>query len=172
MAQFEPAFKALMKLEGLYNNDPADRGGETYRGISRNNWRGWSGWEQIDRLKKDKDFPANLERNADLQARVHDFYLRYFWMPCMDQIADQAVATWLFEKGVNMGFGRAVRLVQQALHVDADGVIGPQTMRKLNATDPARLLADCRDQAKRFYTKLALDDPSQTKFLHGWLARA
>lgn len=172
MSQYLPAFAALVKHEGGYVFDPDDHGGETYRGITRKNWRGWSGWPDVDRLKQEKDFPANLDRNADLQAKVRDFYFKNYWTPSMEAIADQDLANWLFDKGVNMGIRQAVKLLQRALAVDEDGVIGPQTMARLNNADPVKLLADCREAAKRFYTKLALEDPTQTKFLHGWLARA
>jgi lysozyme family protein len=172
MAAFLPAFAATMKHEGGYAYDPHDYGGETYKGISRKNFRGWSGWADIDRLKRDKDFPACLDRNADLQGKIREFYQRNFWTPSLDVIKDQDLANWLFDKGVNMGIRQAVKLIQRALHVDVDGVIGPQTMAQLNAAEPIALLADCREEAKRFYTKLALNDPTQTRFLHGWLARA
>ncbi|MBW4056958.1 MAG: hypothetical protein HIU83_16505, partial [Proteobacteria bacterium] len=127
MALFEPAFKLTMKHEGGYANKKHDHGGETYRGISRNNWRGWDGWPQIDKLKEQKDFPACLDRNADLQGKVRAFYQRNFWTPVMDEIADQNLVNWLFDKGVNAGIQRAYKLLQRALNVDQDGIIGPQT---------------------------------------------
>jgi lysozyme family protein len=192
LADFEPAFKETMKHEGGYANDPHDHGGETYRGISRKNWRGWDGWPQIDRivgalvaaaaLDDDPDrvrqtaflheINAALDKNPDLQGRVREFYKRNFWMPVMQDVQNQELANWIFDKGVNMGVSRAYKLLQRALHVDQDGVIGPQTRAMLNAADPVKLLADCREEAKRFYTQLALKDPSQSRFLHGWLARA
>ncbi len=172
MADFKIAFTALLKHEGGYANDPHDHGGETYRGIARRYWPGWEGWADIDRLKKGPGFPGNLAANADLQGKVRDFYSRNFWTPSLDAITNQPLADWLFDKGVNMGIRQAVKLLQRALHVDADGILGPQTMRMLNCADPVQLLAGCRDEARRFYTKLALNDPTQTRFLQGWLARA
>jgi lysozyme family protein len=181
MALFEPAFNELIKHEGGYVNDPDDHGGETYRGISRKNWPGWNGWADVDKIKSGHpqvgaihELPLQkaLNSNADLQGRVKEFYRRNFWMPPMEAMSDQALANWLFDKAVNMGVRQAYKLMQRAVHVDEDGVIGLQTMRGINAADPVQLLADCRDQAKRFYVNLALHDPSQTRFLNGWLARA
>lgn len=172
MAQFDPAYTKLIKHEGGYANDPDNHGGETYRGISRNNWRGWEGWAQIDKLKQGKDFPHCLNINADLQGSVRAFYRRNFWTPLMDEIQDQPLVNWLFDKCVNMGSRRAYKLMQRALHVDEDGVIGQETKHGIHQMDPALLLAACREEAKRFYTKLALDDPTQAKFLRGWLGRA
>ena len=176
MADFETAFKLTMKHEWGYANDPADHGGETYMGISRKNWRGWDGWTDIDKIKsghpQGEPLQKALANNADLQGRVKLFYKRNFWTPIMDEIDDQALVNWLFDKGVNMGIRRAYKLMQRALHVDEDGIIGPQTRAQIRQTDPVQLLADCRDEAKRFYTNLALHDPTQSRFLHGWLARA
>ena len=190
MAQFEPAFAATMKHEGGYANNPADKGGETYRGISRKNWPGWDGWPDVDRIKlkmsddniinEAKIHPSSLishlssilAANADLQGRVRNFYKRNFWMPQMDEINDQELINWLFDKGVNMGIGRAYKLLQRALHVDEDGVIGMQTRKAINEADPAELLEACRNEAKRYYTNIALHDPTQSRFLQGWLARA
>lgn len=177
MAEFEPAFTALLKWEGGYSNNPADRGGETYRGISRKNWPGWDGWPQVDKLialipAPHTEITAALGRNPDLQGRVRDFYRRNFWMPPMQSIADQSLANWLFDKAVNLGIRHAYKLMQRALHVDEDGVIGLQTLAAINSAEPTELLAACRDNAKRYYTSIALHDPSQSCFLHGWLARA
>ncbi|HIJ95797.1 MAG TPA: N-acetylmuramidase [Desulfuromonadales bacterium] len=172
MALFEPAFAAAMKFEGGYNNDPDDSGGETYRGISRVNWPGWNGWPDVDHLKQQKDFPVCLDRNADLQGRIKDFYKRNFWTPVMDEINDQNLVNWLFDKGINMGIRPAYKLMQRALHVDEDGIIGPQTKAAINAANPVELLAGCRAAAKAYYTHIALHNPKKSKFLHGWLARA
>ena len=40
-----------MEHEGGYVDDRDDRGGETYRGISRNNFPDWKGWKKIDGFK-------------------------------------------------------------------------------------------------------------------------
>ena len=50
MADFNQAFDITMGHEGGYANNKLDTGGETYRGVSRNNWPDWEGWRLIDRL--------------------------------------------------------------------------------------------------------------------------
>ena len=52
MADFNKAYKATMGHEGGYVDDPADKGGETYKGIARRYNPGWGGWKQIDPLFK------------------------------------------------------------------------------------------------------------------------
>jgi len=50
-----------LDLEGGYSNDIDDAGGETYAGISRNNFPDWYGWTIIDDLKDEINFPKNID---------------------------------------------------------------------------------------------------------------
>ena len=52
MAIFNLAYKKLEVAEGGYVNDPDDKGGETYKGISRKANPNWAGWISIDQIKK------------------------------------------------------------------------------------------------------------------------
>ena len=114
MADFEKAFQRLMHEEGLVLSDhPADKGGQTYAGIARKFHPDWTGWKYVD---------AGTTPPTQL---VRDFYHVEYWMPVKgDQITDQKVATVLFGQYVNMG-GNAIKLVQAAVGVIADGKLGP-----------------------------------------------
>lgn len=174
MAEFDIAFEPMIKHEGYpgYVNNPSDHGGETVAGISRKNWPGWKGWELVDKFKTLPAPKTAMKDSPDLYAMVKDFYRRNFWYPRLDEVTSQEVANWVFDKGVNMGIRQAVRLLQRALDIPDDGIFGNQTLRAVNGTDPAEMVAKCREQAKKFYTALAEKDPSQKQFLNGWLARA
>ena len=82
MANFELAFHRLMQDEGVVlTNDPTDRGGLTYAGISRKFHPGWAGWKFIDAGDTP---PTQL---------VRDFYHVTFWMPVQgDKLPNQQVA--------------------------------------------------------------------------------
>lgn len=172
MAEFDPAYAKTMRHEGGYANNPADRGGETYKGIARNFWRGWKGWPLVDAAKAKPGFPKSLASDATLQQLVADFYRRNFWAPWMGGIESQDLADWVFDKAVNMGITQAVKLLQRAAGVAADGQVGPKTMAAIQAADQSQLLESCREQARTFYRQLADNNPSQRQFLKGWLARA
>lgn len=164
-----------MKHEGGYANNKADRGGETYRGIARKFWSGWVGWPLVDEAKKQPGFPKSLDNNALLQAHVKAFYRHVFWPQYLLDMADQDLANWLFDKGVNMGLPQAVKLLQRAAGVIDDGQYGPKTAAVVATSlsrDPDGLLEACRVQARAFYIALAERNPSQKQFLKGWLARA
>ena len=51
MADFSKAIPKLLKKEGGYVNNPADRGGETYKGIARKYHKSAFMWTLIDRYK-------------------------------------------------------------------------------------------------------------------------
>lgn len=175
MADFETAYLLTMGHEGGYANNPADRGGETYRGIARKFWPGWSGWKLVDAAKQQLNFPRSLGENLPLQAQVKAFYRNAFWPQYLADMTNQALANWLFDKSVNMGPAQAVKLLQRALGITDDGKFGPKTAAAVAAgltRDDADLLDACRAQARAFYTALAERDPSQRQFLKGWLARA
>ena len=126
MAEFEQAFSVMIKNEGFpgYVNDPHDRGGETVAGISRKNWPGASVWPLIDAMKAKPDFPNNLKKSAELMPLVKDFYRRNFWHTDFVSLKSQELATWLFDKRVNMGLKRPIKFLQEALGVDVDGIFG------------------------------------------------
>ena len=51
MAVFEKAFAKTIKAEGGYVNNPNDRGGETYMGVTRKNYPNLKLWIIVDNAK-------------------------------------------------------------------------------------------------------------------------
>lgn len=172
MASFDEAYAATEKNEGGYANHKVDTGGETYRGIARKHWPGWAGWEIVDALKSKPGFPKSLASNEKLQELVKDFFRRNFWSYWLDQFQSQSIASWVYDKRVNMGTETAVKLLQRALGITADGHLGSGTLNAVNSADPEKLREKLREQAKTYYLAIVERDPSQKVFLNGWIARA
>lgn len=190
MADFESAFQLTMKTEGGWADNPADRGGETYRGIARRWHPDWPGWALVDRAKVGGRFvPDRLSASdrAALDQLVRVFYRQQFWAPMRgDAIASQRVAEELFDTAVNASPGAATLLLQRALNVlnrrgalwpdlVLDAELGPGTLAALAAATERgedgllhRLLNAL--QAARFVAIME-KDPSQEVFARGWLAR-
>ena len=171
MADFVQAYQYLVPDEGGYVNNPADPGGETYRGISRKNWPAWGGWALVDTLRlAGVNFPRVLDINPELQSACQVFYQKNFWR--FDGIENQELANKIFDECVNMGTGVVVKLLQQSLRyvsgqpIAADGQYGPQTEALINASDPAALLAELRAQIAVYYCRIGKPD-----FLLGWMRR-
>jgi lysozyme family protein len=75
---------------------------------------------------------------------------------------------------VNTGISQAVKLIQRALQaagtqVAEDGIIGPITLAAINKADPTSLLAALKSESAGYYRLLASANPSQQKFITGWL---
>ena len=162
MADFQPAVQNTELWEGGYSNHVADSGGETYRGISRNNFPNWNGWAIIDVIDH-----STLDQNSQLQALVVAFYHATFWH--YDGINDQAVANKIFDLAVNVGQRHAIKIVQLAVSVIADGVYGPATEAAINCT--SNLLPSIKDQATNYYEQIVQAHPEDAIFLAGWLRR-
>ncbi|GFE61918.1 glycoside hydrolase family 108 protein [Geobacter sp. AOG2] len=187
MADFNAAHAKAMENEGGYANNPADAGGETYKGIARKFWPSWSGWRFVDGIKSKvtaqphfgtsgyyewvKLFNSLLIQINQLQRYVVDFYKVNFWDKYrLSEINDQAVATWLYDHVVN-GAARGIQWLQEAAGVAADGKIGPATIAAINAADPATLLQEAEDVAAFYRLDKAAANPSQIQFLPSWLRR-
>lgn len=144
MADFTPAYKILEELEGFFSNHPADPGGRTWKGVARNYWPRWKGWAYIEQAIREhgSDWQRYAKEDPDLEGLVQEFYVEQFWNRIQgEKIQDQDVAEELFEQAVNMGVHRAVTHLQRAINlfsqfdkITEDGVIGPNTLEKLNTT--------------------------------------
>ena len=88
----------------------------------------------------------------------------------LSEVTDQAVAAWIYDHVVNGG-SRGAMWIQEAAGVTADGAIGPQTIRSINAADPAALLRKACDLAAFYRLDRTSADPSQIRFLPSWLRR-
>ena len=173
MAQFLPACQKVLQHEGGYVNDPDDPGGETYKGIARKIFSKWDGWLIVDTLKKQSGFPANLDKDADLQEKVQDFYRVNFWDKMSgDKIINQLVAESIFDFGVNAGISTSSGLAQMVLGLTADGVIGNESIAKINSCDAEHFLSAFTVAKIARYITIVKKRPSSQKYFYGWVRRA
>jgi hypothetical protein len=155
-SNFDKALACVLKSEGLYVNNPADPGGETMRGVTRNAWSTW--------LKR----PVEDGEMAKLTVEdVTPFYKALYWESAGCDKMPIGLDYLLFDAAVNMGVGRAVRLLQQSLGCVPDGVIGPNVINALNITPVDRLLTKFTTQKEQFYKSLK----TFSVFGQGWLNR-
>jgi lysozyme family protein len=172
MANFANAFAATMKAEGGYVNDPQDPGGETYKGIARKFNSKWDGWITIDMAKRENNFPANLDGNAELQQKIKAFYEVNYWDKMRgDDITDQNIAESVFDFAVNAGTIASSKLAQITVGAEPDGTIGPATLQKLNATDPRTFVALFSLHKIARYVNICEKRADSKKFFYGWVKR-
>lgn len=175
MGNFKISFDITNKTEGGYADNPDDSGGETYAGISRNNWPNWGGWKYVDLAKEGQTAPGLISRilnnNTTVQQSVQFFYKQNFWEVLkLDQINDQQICNTVYDFGVNSGTGKSAKYLQISAGVNADGIIGHLTIDNVNGQDAKELYNTFNVMREAFYRGLA-DNPSQAQFLHSWLSR-
>lgn len=133
MANFNLAFLLIKHSEGGYANDPTDRGGETYVGISRKFWPQWPGWNTIEQCKLKKGFPLNLRDDVELSNLVKKFYKENFWDKIKgDFLSSQKIANLLLDAAVNEGIVPAVKRAQLLCGLPQTGSVDSILLNKLN----------------------------------------
>lgn len=167
-------------VEGGYVNDPLDRGGETYKGISRKFHGNWEGWEIIDDYRMSGSI-AQLDKDEDLQEMVFEFYEQNYMRPFLE-IPEDEIREELFDTAVNMGLGTATRFLQRALNLVnrngknfddlvVDGNIGKMTMSAYSKVNKKILLKVLNGLQFCRYKDIVENDPTQEKFFNGWMLR-
>ena len=138
MANFLAAHRLVMVNEGGWNITKGDKGGETYKGISRVNFPTWSGWLIVDdyKTKHPDTFKNLLEYDLILQGKVLNFYRANFWNTIQgDQIISQNTADSIYDSAVNMGVKESIMLTQDTLfNGNRNGIqYGTMDQKTLNA---------------------------------------
>ena len=132
MAVFEKAFAKTVAAEGGYVNNPNDRGGETYMGITRKNYPKLKMWATIDKLKNvlsKRDLNSKLSKDEDIQKEVKEVYKKNYWMPLkLDLINSQRVANEFFDISVNCGTKAAIKSMQRIAGLVETGRMNTQTI--------------------------------------------
>ncbi|MBO9588288.1 glycoside hydrolase family 108 protein [Devosia sp.] len=158
--RFERCLTEILRHEGGYVDHPSDPGGATNMGITRKTlarWRKVTPWTGVS-----KAAVAALTRN---EAAL--IYRANYWNTAKAGSMPSGVDLALFDFAVNSGPDRAVRVLQAALGVAADGEIGPVTLVAVEAADPRRLINALCDRRLSFLQRLT----SFAVFGRGWTRR-
>ena len=156
LSNFPAALALVLKSEGGFVNHPSDPGGMTNLGVTRNVWKEW--------VKRDVDEAEMRSLTPEL---VTPLYTARYWDSCKCDDLPRGVDYAVFDSAVNMGPGRAAKLLQTALGVMADGAIGRATIAAATAADPVELLEAFSLGKEAFYQSL----PTFATFGKGWLNR-
>ncbi|HEY7770827.1 glycoside hydrolase family 108 protein [Longimicrobium sp.] len=161
-SSFESALAFVLKWEGSkFTNDPDDHGGATRYGVTQ---------RVYDAHRQRAGQPLQSVKFITMD-EVRTLYRRGYWGPAHGDQAQPPLDLVLFDTGVLMGVGRATRFLQTALGVAADGAAGPATLAALAAASPRAVAVRVADLREARLRKIVANDPSQGKFLKGWLNR-
>lgn len=109
MTAFDRALQLVLRHEGGLVDNPKDPGGLTNFGISQ------------------RAYPKLDIRNLT-QADAAEIYRRDYWEKIHGDELPAPLAIALFDTAVNVGWPRAILMLQESLGVTVDGNIGPQTL--------------------------------------------
>lgn len=158
--RFDACLAEVLKHEGGFSDHPADPGGATNMGITRKTlarWRQVSPWT---------DLPKDQVRTLG-KAEAGRIYRALYWEPCGADRMPAGLDLTVFDYAVNSGPDRAIRALQAALSVPADGVVGPVTLAAAGRADPRMAVNALCDQRLGFLKTLA----TFPTFGRGWTRR-
>ena len=145
----------LLKSEGGNDDDKADHGGRTSRGVTQ---REYDAWRKLQGKATRDVWTANDDEIASI-------YHSEYWLPLCD-LLPMGIDYLYFDMAVNAGPYKAAILLQRALGVTADGRIGPVTREAIKSANPKTLISAFSNAKADFYRSL-----HQPKFIKGWLNR-
>ena len=145
---FEEAFSRLIVNEGGLSNVSGDAGGLTKYGISQRSY-------------PDLDI-GNL---TIVEAKA--IYLRDYWQRGGMDRYDSGLAFQVFDCSVNSGIGTAIRLLQRAVGVVEDGVVGPMTLAAIQSRSVCEVIMRFSAERLLFLVKLS----GWNDFGRGWARR-
>ena len=127
-------------------------------------------------MDNDNDIDSNDIKKLDLN-HAKEIYFNNFWKSFYDSMLYEKVAIKMFDVGVNAGTNRSNKLLQTALNslgskLKVDGLVGRTTLEEISKYKETDVLKSyCTTQAN-FYNSIVKNDPTQAKFIKGWLKRA
>lgn len=196
--RFSRAHAKVAEIEGGFVNDPKDRGGATKYGVSLR-FLVHEGMIDTDAdgvgdfdLDMDGDIDVeDIKRLQPIDAKI--LFRRCFWDAMNCESWPAPIGEAMFDQGVNGGLFAAKKMLQQAINatlvrrkgyvglpdpIKVDGVLGDKTraaflaVLRLAGAGMPRLIEDYREAAKARYLAIIDRDPSQKRFIVGWISRA
>jgi lysozyme family protein len=145
-----------LRWEAGFVNHPNDPGGPTNFGITQNVLAGWRG--QPISLTDVKNMPRH---------EAADIYRANYWAAIRGDDLPAGVDLAVWDYGVNSGPTRAIKALQGALGVEADGFIGAATIDAAAKANPDSIARKVCEQRQAFVRRL---DTYKT-FGKGWESR-
>lgn len=161
-----------LQYEGGYANTAGDRGGETYRGISRVYNPAWQGWATVDARKP-------LRYNAilpELETAVKQYYWdKYFHPFGFAQLSSKKVALALFDFTVHGGYSptklKTAVTAQGGRTLSKGYSLSTDDTATLNKMSETKLLGIIQQLRTEHLAAIVKKNPSQAKFTAGWDSR-
>ena len=153
---FEECMARLLENEGGYVWHAQDPGGETNFGVTRAVYEQYVGRQVMD---------------GEMEGLTHDdvypIYKENYWDAVRGDDLPSGVDWSTFDWAVNSGKSRASKALQRIVGVEADGGIGPMTLRAVAEVEPEEIIKQMHYVRDKFYRSL---DTFEV-FGKGWVRR-
>jgi len=160
----------ILNHEGGFVNDPDDKGGATKYGVTQK------------ALSKHLGKEATVEdvKKLDIEVAKTIFKEEYYFKAKINFLPPE-IQQQVFDCSVNHGAKRAIKFVQHVCNIaefeplTVDGANGSNTIKVSHVAQ--KEMGDwftnaIADERINFYHSIVAKNPSQRKFLKGWLKRA
>ncbi|AUT33925.1 glycoside hydrolase family 108 protein [Acinetobacter baumannii] len=149
---FDEVFERTIGHEGGYVNNPKDPGGETNWGITI-------------KTARENGYIGSMRYMKRDQAK--EIYRKAYWERAKCAQYNSAIGFQMFDAAVNHGIGNAIRMLQRAVGVADDGVVGDITLGAINKKSLDDVLVLFNAERLEFYAKLK----TFSEFGRGWTRR-
>lgn len=169
--RFEDFFARAIEHEGKVCEDvPGDRGGATKWGITIGRLA------DVRKVREPKRGTAAFDKlKADLFAmtedEIKDIYRTCYWDAVRGDELPPGVDLAVADFGVNSGPGRAVQKLRVLCGIPSGTSVDERTLFEVKRFPALDLINLYCDERARFLNGIVASNPSQRKFLNGWLSR-
>lgn len=166
-------FKRILNSEGGLVNDPYDKGGKTNRGITTG---------ALNAAKKQGlvSQDVTIESLTDDLESVYVIYNQNYYIKAKTYILPHPLAYAYVDATVNHGRGNSGKFLQRTCNtynakIDVDGAVGKNTIaaveKILAEQDLYKIIVTFNNIRESFYNAIVKNNPSQSRFLKGWMNR-
>jgi len=153
---FGKAFDFTIGAEGGYVDNSSDPGGETNFGISK------------------RSYPKEDIKGMIVE-RARGIYYKDYWLPTYcEELVDinkPLTAIVVFDTSVNCGNANTRMLLQMAVGVKADAMIGKHTKAAIELHKDMDLVEKVLEQRQKYYKLIISKNKKLKEFENGWYNR-
>ena len=158
---FDRCLRFVRRWEGGWSDHPRDPGGPTRWGITLKTLKAFRIDFNGDGVIDGRDLSVMTEGQAA------SIYQDRFWDKARCDILPLGLDLAVFDSAVNQGPARAVKFLQKAVGVRADGIIGAKTMAAIQSRPTADILTEFMARRAVHYSSLVI----VMTFGLGWFRR-